>query len=104
MSWRPAYANFLHESYPRHYKCKYGDQGWLEEKRKELNPDIWQEEFPYKVISYKVHVQDKNKLRNPTFTNNPGTLDSSSIVCFHGKPLPHEALPKEKWMEEHWVE
>ena len=98
MSWRPPAANFLYESYPRGYKCRNGDQGWIEEKYK--NPDLWQQLYPGKIISYKVHIRDKGKILNRSFTNNPGSLETASIVCFHGRPMPHEV--KHDWMEKHW--
>lgn len=98
MSWRPTSVDHLWKNYPRGYKARNGDQGWCEEQYP--TADIWQKEFPEKVISYKVHIKNKGKLKNPNYTNYPGSLDTASIVCFHGKPDPHEI--KEKWMQEHW--
>ena len=98
MSWRPTAVNHMWKNF-HGGKCRNGDQGWCEEQYP--GADIWQEEFPEKVISYKVHIKDCGKIRNPNFTNNSGTLESSSIVCFHGKPLPHEV--KEPWMLENWI-
>lgn len=97
MSWRPAAVNYMWKNF-HGGKCRHGDQGWCEEQYP--TADIWQEKFPEKIISYKVHIKDKGKQRNPNYTKHPGTLDSSSIVCFHGKPNPHEI--NEPWIQEYW--
>ena len=97
MSWRPPAVNHMWKNY-RGRKCRHGDQGWCEEQYP--GADIWQEKYPEKIISYKVHIVNKGKLLNPNYTDYPGTLESSSIVCFHGKPLPHEV--KTNWMKKHW--
>jgi hypothetical protein len=60
-----------------------------------------QEEFPEKIISYKVHIVDKGKLRNPQYTKHPGSLETASIVCFHGRPNPHD-VTQLSWIKEHW--
>jgi len=97
--WRPPAVHHMWKNYTRGNKCRGGDQGWPEIQYP--HADIWQEMYPGKVISYKVHVSGKGKLRGINYTNYQGNLKSSSIVCFHGKPLPHEV--KEPWMEKHWV-
>ena len=79
-------------------RCPHGDQGWPELQYK--NADIWQEQYPEKIISYKVHVRGKGRNR-PGWTQHPGSLNSASIVCFHGRPLPHE-VQNEPWMQENW--
>lgn len=62
-----------------------GDGHWIdinvESKR------FWQDDFPDKVISYKVHCQD----RLPR---------DASVICFHGRPRPHEIT--ELWMGKLW--
>ena len=97
MAWRPHAVDHMWKNY-RGTKCRHGDQGWPEEQYP--NADIWQEMYPEKVVSYKVHVK-KERRNNKDFTNHPGSLESSSIVCFHGRPNPHE-IDREKWMKEHW--
>jgi hypothetical protein len=52
-------------------------------------PDLLQDLFPGKIRSYKVHCQ--NHL--PTGT---------ALVCFHGRPRPHEV--NAPWIKEHWRE
>jgi hypothetical protein len=63
----------------------HGDQNWIERNVKDA--DIWQEQFPGKVVSYKAHCNGK-------FPN------GAAIVCFHGLPRPHEV--SDNWMTEHW--
>lgn len=52
-----------------------GDQQWIymimpQTKR-------FQEKYPNKIVSYKVHCQN-------------GVPEKARVVCFHGKPRPHE--------------
>jgi len=101
MSWRPHAVNHMWKNYTHGQKCKHGDQGWCEQQYP--GADIWQEVYPKKVISYKVHILMGGRLKSPKHTNYPGSLKTASIVCFHGKPLPHEAASKNKWMQEHWI-
>lgn len=56
-----------------------GDQEWLSPQTQQLNipTPFVQDIFP-SVYSYKVHVQDK------------GLPDDAAVICFHGKPRPHE--------------
>lgn len=97
MSWRPHAVNHMWKNY-RGGKCRHGDQGWPEQQYP--GADIWQEKYPEKVISYKVHIVNQGRQPSPKFTKHGGTLDTASIVCFHGKPLPHEV--REQWMIEKW--
>ncbi len=60
-----------------------GDQGFLEETVARSAVRLWQEELPGHVVSYKVHVRDKEFPAN------------ARVVCFHGKPKPHEV--KDLW-------
>ena len=55
----------------------WGDQGFINGHVGHW--DAWQEIFPGRVVSYKLHL--KQRLPPP-----PGT----SVVCFHGKPRPWE--------------
>jgi len=38
---------------------------------------FWQDDYPGKVVSYKVHCKD-------------GPPDDAAVICYHGKPRPHE--------------
>jgi hypothetical protein len=55
----------------------WGDQGFL--NRHVGHWDAWQEMFPGRVVSYKLHL--KQRLPPPA---------GVSVVCFHGKPRPWE--------------
>lgn len=100
MSFAPEAVDFMWTNYTKGYKPRHGDQGWCEEQYP--TADIWQEKYPGKVISYKVHIVGKGKLKHPHYTKHPGTLETASIVCFHGTPNPHE-LKKLEWMETNWI-
>jgi hypothetical protein len=52
-----------------------GDQAWIEDMQP--TADYWQEILPGQVVSYKVDCQQ-------------GVPDNARVVCFHGKPRPHE--------------
>lgn len=52
-----------------------GDQMFLKERWSEV--DRWQDILPGQVISYKVHAINE-------------TPKDARVVCFHGKPRPHE--------------
>lgn len=103
--WKPEkYYNLydiLCQQIPTNPKPGYigGTNGFVEKfvPRKEVT--ILQDIFPKEFISYKVHVRDK---LNKRLNNLPGDLNTAKIVCFHGKPMPHEmrSLP---WMQQHWI-
>ncbi|NBB81547.1 MAG: hypothetical protein GVY36_19260 [Verrucomicrobia bacterium] len=38
---------------------------------------FWQDDYPGKVVSYKVHCQNE-------------TPKDAAVICYHGKPRPHE--------------
>lgn len=63
-----------------------GDQGWLEQHYGRRKPDILQDRHPGRFVSYKTHC-----------TN--GVPEGASVVCFHGKPRPHEVAG---WAVEVW--
>jgi len=48
-----------------------------------------QDMFPNQIYSYKLHCRDRPK---------------GSIVCFHGKPKPHELGPSDGWAYRFWTE
>ena len=98
MSWRPDAVDHMAKNY-RGQRCPHGDQGWCEQQYK--NADIWQEKYPEKVISYKVHIKGNGRVR-PGWTQHGGSLNTASIVCFHGRPWPHD-VRTESWMVEHWI-
>ena len=100
MSWRPHAVNHMFKNFTRGYTNRRGDQGWCEEQYP--NADIWQEKYPNMIISYKVHIKGSGAIHNSNWPQHYGTLDTASIVYFHGRPMPHEVahLP---WMRTHWT-
>jgi hypothetical protein len=77
MTWRgnecdAIWSNWLALGAPR---APRGDQQVMEM----LFPQaaVLQDEFPGKIVSYKVHCRD-------------GVPQGASVVCFHGRPRPHE--------------
>jgi hypothetical protein len=63
-----------------------GDQRWIELTVERA--DWWQDVLPGQLASYKVHCG--NGLPPP----------DARIVCFHGKPDPHDVA--DPWVKEHW--
>lgn len=94
MSWKPEAVDFLWKDFKPGWKDRFGDQAWCERYK---NADFWQKLYPGKVISYKVHI--KKSMRG--IANHIGSLDTASIVCFHGTPNPHEVA--EPWVKLHWT-
>ena len=61
-----------------------GDQEWIELTYQ--NPDIWQDLYPGRFVSFKVHCKD-------------GPPKKSSVIVFHGNPRPHDVGG---WVEKIW--
>ena len=57
-----------------------GDQGWIEMNRPSPS-DYFQDVFPNEIVSYKAHCVKGNDVKLPK---------KAKIICFHGKPRPHE--------------
>ena len=77
---RYIYEEFLKDP-ERHMKeCTttrwWGDQGFIEKTIKN-NVVYWQDVFPKKIVSWKVHCKN-------------GVPNGAAIVAFHGKPKPWE--------------
>ena len=53
--------------------AKWGDQGWISER---LDPDRWQDVIPGQIASYKA--------------SSKAEIEAAAVVCFHGRPRPHE--------------
>jgi len=88
MSWQPDTTKYIWEYYLHHTSKKHrlGDQGILEEATKK-QVDRWQDLYPGEIVSYKVHCKK-------------ALPKEAKIVCFHGKPNPHEI--KDKWAVHNW--
>jgi hypothetical protein len=65
----------------------WGDQGVIA-KHAPVAPDFWQERFPGRVVSYKVHVRIP---RHPRERGNGFVPEDAAIVCYHGRPRPWDA-------------
>jgi hypothetical protein len=100
MSWAPHAVNHMWTNYTKGYRARNGDQGWCEEQYP--GADLWQKMYPEKIISYKIHIVNGGKQRNAAYTDNKGSLATSSIVCFHGRPNPHE-VTHEPWIQQNWI-
>lgn len=94
MLFDPEWAEFIYgewaaERFPK--GDPRGDQGWLENLnqgriRKEV--DILQDMYPGEFVSYKTHCIQ-------------GIPEGARVVCFHGKPRPHEVGG---WVRDYWKE
>jgi hypothetical protein len=98
MSIAPDFGNDVWEKFRRnpraaiehclrhaHPPWNNGDQRWLE--LTVPRADYWQDLLPGQLVSYKVHCRG-------------GLPPDARVVCFHGKPDPHEV--RDPWVHEHW--
>lgn len=58
----------------------WGDQGFIF-KHTPVKPEYWQDRFPGRVVSYKVHCRP----------NGGRVPKGAGIVCYHGTPKPWES-------------
>jgi hypothetical protein len=77
MAWKKGFGHNIWNDWVAAGKplVEGGDQAWIENCV--LVADKWQDRYPGQVVSYKAHAEN--------FI--PG---AAKIVCFHGKPMPHE--------------
>lgn len=67
----------------------HGDQWWIQTCRGKLQVDILQEMFPGTFVSYKEHcTKAGRRWSDPADQLTPP--HQASVVCFHGRPRPHE--------------
>lgn len=74
---------------PQGHMARYeggGDQKFLQGLK--LGPVFWQDAFPNKFVSYKVHVRHPHQ--NLRETGNGSIPPEASVVIFHGKPRPRD--------------
>lgn len=83
MAWSGDYS-FLYDDFslsmiPKYSKsmAAWGDQGYIAERL--FGFDSLQELHPGRFVSYKKHVRKEGRVPEGT-----------SVVCFHGKPRPHQ--------------
>jgi len=69
-------------------RTMHGDQDWLLQCIDPSLADRWQDLYPGKIVSYKVHCSQ-------------GIPEGARVICFHGSPRPHEVTHL-TWMQEHW--
>jgi|19_taG_2_1085344.scaffolds.fasta_scaffold00062_41 hypothetical protein len=86
LSWKTGEHEYIWDYY-KGRKHRLGDQGIIEDATSK-NVDRWQELYKDQIISYKVHCK-------------PTPPDNARIVCFHGKPNPHEVKGL-KWVTNAW--
>jgi hypothetical protein len=67
----------------------WGDQAAIEAFVQHEQVARWQDLFPDKIVSYKVHCEN-------------GQPAGASVICFHGVPKPHEV--KDSWILQNWTE
>ena len=95
MAWNGDYS-FIYDNFkkltPEQIAEIKMDQKFIKAQLEEHNiePDVVQEILPG-VVSYKNDCR-KKKIR-------PEKL---SIICFHGKPRPHEAVNQDRWIKKRW--
>ena len=87
MSWQSGevahiWNNYQAAGYPR---VDGGDQNWIEQQVQRA--DFWQDEFPSEFVSWKVYCRG-------------GVPKDAKVVCFHGKPKPHEL--GDETIKTHW--
>lgn len=78
MSWQAGSLDHIWRVWDRCGRPQFlagGDQEWIESVQPTYDP--WQEMLPGQIVSYKVDCQQ-------------GVPNDARVVCFHGKPRPHE--------------
>lgn len=80
-------------TWPDSTKGLHGDQEWINLKVESI--DVLQNIYPH-ICSFKMNCRPP--ARRPP--------EGARIICFHGKPDPHEMLKTEKieWLEKNWRE
>lgn len=63
---------------------KWGDQGFLQQFWLE-RAARWQDVLPGQIVSYKVHVRQR---QHPRESGNGTVPDGARVVAYHGKPRP----------------
>ncbi len=78
--WSAIYETFNRSRIPEYSESmeKWGDQGWISDCLLD-EPVRLQDQFPDRIVSYKVEMKAQGKMPK-----------GASVVCFHGKPRPHQ--------------
>ncbi len=78
--WSAIYETFSAARIPEYSKTaeKWGDQAWIGSCLQDA-PALLQDQFPGRIVSYKVEMKAQGKMPK-----------GASVICFHGKPRPHQ--------------
>lgn len=78
--WSAIYETFSAERIAEYSQAgaKWGDQGWISDCLLD-EPVRLQDQFPGRIVSYKVEMKAQGKMPK-----------GASVVCFHGRPRPHQ--------------
>lgn len=103
MSWQADEYSFLWDDYiaAGYPDVKWGDQEWIRQKMlKPAGPEynkfnLWQNLFKGAFLSYKAHGLNKNLFRYTA-------PKECKVICFHGKPRPHESATVSNWVADIW--
>ncbi len=78
--WSAIYETFSRDRVREYSETmeKWGDQGWISDCLLD-EPVRLQDQFPGRIVSYKVELKAQGKMPK-----------GASVVCFHGKPRPHQ--------------
>lgn len=95
MSWNGNRANKIYSKFTdnatrnmNHYAGE-GDQAWIYSQKPSI--EYFQDIFPNEIVSYKRHcLNSSGELNVP---------NKAKIICFHGKPRPHEVKNS---LKEYW--
>jgi hypothetical protein len=73
MAWDGDYSYLYDQFDPKFMSMRGGDGEYI---RKRVKADTFQNLFPEKIVSKKVHSLEERQ--------------KASVICYHGKPRPHE--------------
>ncbi len=103
MSWPVGWGHHIWNEFSRDTNQQmrghgHGDQGYIKYMTKPEDVVLWQDIVTgnSQVISYKWNLRDPNR-GNP----DPPVPRGVSVICFHGRPWPHE-VANLSWMQQHW--
>lgn len=93
MGWQAGRFTDLYELFSRNPEAfmarhRRGDQDYMEGRVDRSQVRCWQEEFPDRIVSYKVHCKKG------------GLPGKAHVVCFHGKPRPDQV--RDDWVMKLW--
>lgn len=86
--WRPEIWSDFYGDHAKNSKTGGGDQKYLMQVIPASTATYWQDYLPDQLVSYKTHCIE-------------GVPDKTRVICFHGKPRPHEVKHLD-WMKIHW--